>query len=343
MKHIVSLVCDYLGLRPCTLTMPELTHNLIEIGSRNKVLPMLTEALGRIQADNMPARLGDALRVVSAHEGERVQSLMREARQISHALHKAGVAHAVRKGPALSHLYKQPTDRPFEDIDLLVSAIDGPLVQQLLADMSYTAGNFNRFTGKIVSPSREMQIQYRLKPDHLPHQVRRDSKDSFKAYVVDIAFTSGWHGDMFGLNTTEWLGAARPTNGLFALDAAHCAIDVTLHLYREAFLAGSVLRSACSLRSFADVRLAWQALDNADDVWSLCSDDAMRAAIRKTLSLVELVLGDSSLDLPTEQTEALLHTIIRDGHEQHIPISLLDRMATVSHVEYQQLMAATSL
>ena len=76
MKHIVSLVCDYLGLRPCTLTMPELTPNLIEIGSRNKVLPMLTEALGRIQADNMPARLGDALRVVSAHEGERVQSLI---------------------------------------------------------------------------------------------------------------------------------------------------------------------------------------------------------------------------------------------------------------------------
>jgi hypothetical protein len=317
--------------------------NLIEIGSRNKVLPILAEVLARTHADDMPARLGNALRVLSAHEGQRVQCLMREAQQLSRMLNDAGIPHAVRKGPALSHLYKQSSDRPFEDIDLLISAHDASVVQQLLASLGYVDGNFNRFTGKIVRSPREMQIQYRLRPDHLPHQVRRDPESPAQAYILDIAFTSGWHGDDFGIDTLEWLDAAQSVNGLVVLDPARNAIDVTLHLYREAFLVGSVRRSPCCLRSFADVYLAWQALGDQTEAWHLCRDGPMRAAICKTLNLVETVITSLPSTLFIEQAEGLLYTVIRDKHEQRIAVSLLDRMATTSHVEYAQLMAAVSL
>ncbi|MNF73975.1 hypothetical protein D3C84_559950 [compost metagenome] len=153
--------------------------------------------------------------------------------------------------------------------------------------------------------------------------------------MVDVAFTSGWHGDQFHCVTQAELDRAIRGDGFCVLNEQDGFINLALHLYRESYLPGTVLRSAPSLRSYLDVFLYFNALQQPEAVWSSVHNEALRNILRQVMEVVGVVFGVDMLNSPRMfSDEKLLYSMNRDGVDVRLGLSIIERMAMLSHQEY---------
>ncbi|MBD8099211.1 nucleotidyltransferase family protein [Pseudomonas fluorescens] len=343
MEHLIEVVKCYMGVSsPARIDIDGLLPTIFEHSIRNKLLPVVDSVLTD-SALEFPARLAEAMHVLVAHEHRRTQEHLHEAQRLGDLLERAGIAYAIRKGPALANLYKKPFHRPYEDIDLLVAHESAKAIQAVLAEDGYLPGAYSRHTETVKPLGRAAQLQYRLSPDHLPHLHKLAPHTSLKAFMVDVAFTSGWHGDAFDCVTQAELDRAVRADGFNRLNEPDGFINLALHLYRESYLPGTVLRSAPSLRSYVDVFLYFNAMQAPEALWSSVHNEALRRVLRQVIEVVGVVFGVDLLNSPRVfSDEKLLYSMNRDGVDVPLGLSLVERMAMLSHREYATWIAGPS-
>lgn len=119
---------------------------LVDLGLRNRVLPLIGRNVVRYGALRSAAQrhhgiARDMLAAVYLGNRCRNDALFGEFGRVIGALRVADVRHAVRKGPALiEHHYVDRGVRQTNDLDLLVSRDDIPVVREVLDSLGYTQG-----------------------------------------------------------------------------------------------------------------------------------------------------------------------------------------------------------
>lgn len=335
MEQLIEVVRCYMGVSsPACVDIPTLLPNIFEYSIRNKLLPVINSVLTE-NAFEFPARLAEAMHVLVRHEELRTQEHLQEAQRLGGLLEHSGIPYAIRKGPALANLYKKHFHRPYEDVDLLVAPENAKAIQTLLAEDGYMPGAYSRHTETVKPLSRAAQLQYRLSPDHLPHLHKLAPGKQLKAFMVDVAFTSGWHGDQFHCVTQAELDRVVRGDGFYVLNEQDGFTNLALHLYRESYLPGTVLRSAPSLRSYVDVFLYFNALQQPEALWSSVHNEALQNILRQVIEVVGIVFGVDMLNSPRMfSDEKLLYSMNRDGMDVRLGLSIIERMAMLSHQEY---------
>lgn len=104
----------------------EVPAGLVELAQRHGLIRILADATG----DRL-------VRAIGARESARAGVLDAHLRRILTGFKEAGIRVAVLKGPAVAERYRRPDQRPYSDLDLLVSPADlDPALEHLAADPS---------------------------------------------------------------------------------------------------------------------------------------------------------------------------------------------------------------
>ncbi|OKB64693.1 hypothetical protein BHU62_21380 [Serratia marcescens] len=187
-----------------------------------------------------------------AHIRREQETKLCEMSALHNSFDEHGLHYAVRKGHALTSLYKDPTHRNYNDLDLLIIGADINQYLEILYSHGFVEGIYDHTNQKIINHSRFDLIKYRLSPDHHPHMVKL--VDGVPV-VVDLAFTSCWHShsqaDEFTLNNAD----TEMIEGIRCLSGSYLYLDTMFHLYRETRFINSLQGRSPFLLSYLDLIL----------------------------------------------------------------------------------------
>jgi len=340
---LISLSRIYLG-SDAAIPTEAAYEGLLDAAVRHSLAPIVLWGIdnGHLPDCSPPVIL--AARILAAHAAQRVRMLTAEVQKVSVAMHDAGIAHAVRKGPAITASYREAGHRAFSDMDLLIDRANAASAVSLVERLGYEPGIFSPVTNQVTQPSRELAIQYRLNPDHLPHFTRTYTDAGMaQGLDIDFAFTIGWHGDGLGLDTPGLLQRSVVQDGLRCLDPCDRAVDVLLHAHRELFLIGATRQKPPNLRVLIDCQL--QLVNQVQNLLATAErrySKATMQAICRVDSLVAEVLSTDrllgSVDMAPESGAVLRRAVIRQGVIEDAEIDILDRMSCSTHREYLRLL-----
>lgn len=336
MKNIVDIVKIYLGLSTVSeIDQINILNNLVEISTRNKILPIVYDVINDNFRNIIHPRLGKSLEILNEHEKNNFKSQLNELSRLSMDLNNNKINFVVRKGYSLSRFYKNEFHRAFEDIDILIERNDKNKIIQLLDNNKYKEGSFNRYTMKPTIFDRKDKINYQLLPDHLPHYYKIDNEEYIGSYIVDVAFMLGWFGDKFNINVRDLLKNRIQVGDTYVLNNWDNFVLTALHLFRETFIFSSAKKMPPFFRSFIDVYLAFKQVENPILEFEKCNE-ALSLCIKRVLELVEQVFETKFTPFNNiYKEEDLLFCVVNGEQNIYVDISLLDRMSFLTIDEYR--------
>lgn len=279
--QIIELVCR--GTDEATARLRDLmlrrefrAGDLLERALRHRVLPLLVHAIESADLwECFPASFGPQLRLLKAANARRNRVLTGEAQVAAHALEAAGVPVACTKGAVFQYtLYDGAGTRVVSDIDLMIRPADVATTQQVMTDLGYTNGVYERRTHTIGSLPSKTRMLYRLSPDHLPHFIRLRDDEETPFSLIDFAYSLTWHGSQWQVPMDEVLaergrltvpaGGGSPALDLPTLREPYSFLFAVLHLFREAWFERTARVRDVTYGGLTDVYRAWQR--SGDDI-----------------------------------------------------------------------------
>ncbi|WP_144054227.1 nucleotidyltransferase family protein [Pleurocapsa sp. PCC 7319] len=195
-----------------------------------------------------------------------------KAAEIIRALTKNKIKFVGTKGISLeSTLYQGNGNRTLSDIDFMILPNDRKVVSEILADLGYQMGTFEPKTGTIKPHSREMMINYKLNPDHLPAHILLIDDVIVPFIEVDIANSLTWTLSPFQIPVEVALEniVYQPIPEIKDISLPSFApqfqfIFTILHLFKEAWIELTLDMNGkdVSLSKFSDVVRIWSRHQN---------------------------------------------------------------------------------
>lgn len=235
--------------------------DLIEIGSRNKILQLVTPNLLRTDTDDLiPLHVKRLLTTLYSANRERNKVLFTEANRIIETFQGAGLTALPLKGLHLAqHVYDDPGSRTLNDLDLLIRRDDRKAVSDVMGGIGYIAGDDDPLTGAIIEASRKEVVKWSMYIGNLHKHVKRLGTPFVEVCRVDFSYDATARGEYA---VTEHLldGAVEGRCGALPcqiLNPVDFFLHIGLHLYKEAvnerwLEAGSAqnLIKYCDLREY---------------------------------------------------------------------------------------------
>ena len=254
------------------LAHPELRWGeLLEQALRHQLMPMLAlhalELAERSQV-RIPGRIAQHLSEVLEANRWRMCVFRREAARIAETLRALGVRFVATKGITFeSTIYRGKGTRMMKDLDFMIEPDVRETVAEVLKQLDYHPGNYDRATGSVVPHPRRQHMIYTLNPDHLPRHVRLAQDPCVPFLYVDFANSLTWTKSPYDVPVEEALrhivelplpGVTSATIPCFT--PAFQFLFTVLHLFREAWLEQWVdLELDVSLMKFGDVIRLYEA------------------------------------------------------------------------------------
>lgn len=330
LQGLLDMCRTYVGLAGPVEVTEEAASGILDAAVRHGLVPILLSKVFPLH--RLSNRQAFAARALGAFYAEYLPMLAGAARELSADLDDAGIPHCVRKGPTLAKFYLEPSHRSFTDIDFLVEREYSAQVRALLQKRGYSQGNFNYRTGTVLPLSKEVLVQYRLNPDHLPHHSLVSKCCGIPVGVdMDFAFQVGWSGDGVFASTAELLSRAAVVSGLRGLEDVDLAADVLLHAYRELYLYGLAVRQQPTLRMLLDCFLVLRHPVLGVDIDRLV--DRMPGIEYVLHALGELLddIFDGNVDAVSRRRASYVY---KGGKKVFIQSTILQRLNATTHESY---------
>ena len=169
-------------------------QKLLQQAARHKLSSLLAFSVTHnYYSEVIPSEPNKQLETILFFNRHKINLYRRKAAEIIRALTKNKIKFVGTKGISLeSTLYQGNGSRIMSDIDFMILPQDRKTVSQILANLGYQMGTFEQQTGKIRSHSREMMINYKLNPDHLPAHILLIDDVITPFIEVDIANSLTW-------------------------------------------------------------------------------------------------------------------------------------------------------
>lgn len=204
------------------------------------------------------------LRDLHGMAAHRLRVYAREALRAQELLAKEGIPVLYRKGMVLSQwIFRSPADRYCSDIDVYCNAPHGSAAIRALCEAGWRVGEQDG-DRKYRELTRTETVFTALFPDHLPRLVLETDDLLEPCISLDISVDLGWTGAPMATDRAEFLSAqlreaAPVSNSLCsAASLAFHFLDVTFHLYRDAFFAMTIdARKDVHLSKFLDLAIIW--------------------------------------------------------------------------------------
>ena len=163
------------------------------------------------------------------------------------------IPYVIRKGRSLKNAYVNGDHKISNDFDILIDSTNVLKIEKLFSDSGFVKGIMNINTCSIENHSRRTAIQYRLNPDHLMHY----SKSEFGVIAeIDVALELGWFGDSLGIDTSEVLKNIEiNSDSQYILTPEYRILEVGLHIFKDVYMLGNLLKKQPSLAQFLDIYL----------------------------------------------------------------------------------------
>lgn len=251
-KVLQYIINDYLG-RECGGNFDDIVNADLHFLGRHKLISIWYDLITKKQSVNKLS--GHVNRMVMAYDTymQKEQDIkIQEIKKLGELFDKSNLPYAVRKGIALSSLYKEKKHRGYNDIDLLVESTKLEQYTSLLYQQGYIKGIYDYGKHEIINHSRSNLIKYRLSPDHHPHLVKL--VDGIPV-CIDLAFTSCWytHSDekKFSISNADY----EVIDGIRCLARKSLYSDTMFHLYRESRFLSSLENRTPYFLSYLDLIL----------------------------------------------------------------------------------------
>ncbi|MBD2816057.1 nucleotidyltransferase family protein [Xenorhabdus sp. Flor] len=177
---------------------------------------------------------------------------LQEIQNIGKQFDQNNLPYAIRKGHALSFLYKDRIHRNYNDIDLLIDNSKIEKYLDILYSKGYIEGIYDYSKQEIIKHSRFDYIKYQLSPDHHPHLVKLIGDIPV---VIDLAYTSCWHTHpeekTFHISNVD----TEIIDGVCCLSGKSLYYDTVFHLYRESRFLSSLEGRSPFLLNYIDLML----------------------------------------------------------------------------------------
>ncbi|MDT0266095.1 nucleotidyltransferase family protein [Streptomyces sp. DSM 44915] len=240
--------------------------NLLSQAVRHGLVPAVADLLAQSGiTQSVSSRM--RLFLLNCHYANRKKNELatREATVLHGALAEAGVRAAFTKG-VVGHLslYGGRGTRVFNDIDMMAEG-DAETIAKVLDGQGYAKNKrYDPGLHQLVDLPRRDQVMYRLSPDHLPHFMRVLDGECVPFLMVDVAFSLTWHASPWQIPTEDALrelvevpvpevGTSLPT-----LHPVYEFLFAAFHLFREAWVERTILKSDVRLTQFADLLRVWR-------------------------------------------------------------------------------------
>jgi hypothetical protein len=214
----------------------------------------------------IPGKMRDLLNDFRHLNAHRVRLLRSEAADISIAMEQAKVPHASRKGVVLDlSAYGDTNSRFFYDIDFMVPPALVDQIDAVMKGLGYSVGVFDLENTAIVPHTRAELLQYRMSPDHIPRYGKVIGDPIVRYIEVDFATSLSWHGSEYQIPVEAALSGALHNllpgtdQRMVSFSPEMQLIDLSMHLFREAFLQSSIKTgNDVSLSAFLDIAMLWK-------------------------------------------------------------------------------------
>jgi hypothetical protein len=220
---------------------------LLEQALRHQMLPLVAREVLELAESvgvRVPGRVAQHLAEVLETNRWRLTVFRREAARIGAALRARGIPFVGTKGITFeSTIYRGAGVRMLKDLDFMIAPMEREPVFQLLAELGYRPGNYDRLTGAIVPLPRKMEVTYALNPDHLPRHARLAPDPVVPYLYVDFANSLTWSRSPYEVPVEEALRhrvelplAGCDSETLPAFRTDYQFLFTVLHLFREAWM-----------------------------------------------------------------------------------------------------------
>ncbi len=220
---------------------------LLEQALRHQMLPLVAHevlAVAETAGVRVPGRVAQHLAEVLEANRWRLTVFRREAARIGAALRAREISFVATKGITFeSTIYGGAGVRMLKDLDFMIAPSAREPVFELLAELGYRPGNYDRLTGAIVPLPRKMEVTYALNPDHLPRHARLADDPVVPYLYVDFANSLTWARSPYDVPVVEALRHREelplpgcPGDTIPAFQAEYQFLFTVLHLFREAWM-----------------------------------------------------------------------------------------------------------
>ncbi|HEY0601330.1 MAG TPA: nucleotidyltransferase family protein [Herpetosiphonaceae bacterium] len=190
-----------------------------------------------------------------------------EAARIARACQAADVPIVATKGIALeATLYGGHGIRPLGDMDFMTPPAYNQAVLDIMAELGYQVGHYDRLAREIVPLSRREMLAYKLSPDHLPKLARLTGDRFIPFSSSDVANSLTWTASGYEVPLDEAFRTVlhQPLPGiddalLPVFSPEYHFIFTILHFFREAWLVNDASSEKdVNLIKCSDVIRFWQ-------------------------------------------------------------------------------------
>lgn len=200
----------------------------------------------------------------------RNSSLFAEFGALLCALNQAGVAHAVRKGPALCSLvYDDAGIRRMSDLDLLIDRASFDTAAKVLTELGYAQGVLSANGSRVIPHQRKTKLFWAVHMNNALPFLKPATDPDVQWFEVDLCFDLFQKQSAGQVDVRAVLDRVRPAvicgEPSFSLSPLDQLLDICLHLYKEATSYLSISQGRdINLSRFIDVAETIRATEPAD-------------------------------------------------------------------------------
>ncbi|CAQ82706.1 MULTISPECIES: nucleotidyltransferase family protein [Photorhabdus] len=256
-KNITSanyIISDYLGIKKNEdLDLDNVISADLHFLGKHKLIPIWFDLIKKYgEVKKLTRQTYYMLSSYLTYMRNQQETKLQEIQNIGKQFDQNNLPYAIRKGHALSSLYKDKIHRNYNDIDLLINNSQLEKYLDILYSQGYIEGIYDYSKQEIIKYSRFDLIKYQLSPDHHPHLIKLI--DDIPV-AIDLAYTSCWHthpeAKTFHINNSD----TEIIDGVRCLSGKSLYYDTMFHLYRESRFLSSLEGRSPFLLSYIDLML----------------------------------------------------------------------------------------
>ena len=228
---------------------------IFQTAIQNKVLGLLYDNLKKLDLlSKIPSRYEKNAKYFYLGNAIRNSETLEEYEKVIRIITDEGVKAVPLKGIYLTpNMYKNYGSREMSDVDLLVKKEDCPKLIDIMTELGYEQGSYNKKTGKVDAYSKEKKMLWKMNMNTMiPFAKPTDSPYS-ECFKFDISFNLDLKLDP---NPVPWMiDRANKVDELWHLKPSDFFIHLCCHLYKEASNAEWIYQNKdINLIKFCDVR-----------------------------------------------------------------------------------------
>ncbi|MFM9327766.1 nucleotidyltransferase family protein [Paenibacillus mesotrionivorans] len=179
--------------------------------------------------------------------------------EVAEKLVANGLPHAFLKGSILAHSIYAPGCRVSNDIDLLVNSDDLTQCGNILKELGFIQGFFDRTRNEIRSATRKEILNYRMNYGEIVPFLKKTDEPGLNVIEIDINFSLDWVSEGTGEAVAAFLNQTEDYSldvgqSIKSLKTEFFLAHLCVHLYKEAYVLEWVQgQRDLSLYKFTDI------------------------------------------------------------------------------------------